>query len=188
MSTVSSRIYVVGTADTKGEELAYLRESLGARGRAVVVVDVGTGEPSIAVDVSRREVAAHGPGGAEAALGSDDRGTAVTAMGEAFAAFVVTREDVGGVLGIGGGGGTSIVTAGMRALPLGLPKVMVSTLASGDVGPYVGVSDISFVPSVTDLAGLNRLSRTILHNAAAAIAGMSAHPAPAGADKPARFQ
>ncbi len=185
MSTVSSRIYVVGTADTKGEELAYLRESLGALGRAVVVVDVGTGEPSIAVDVSRREVAAHGPGGAEAALGSDDRGTAVTAMGEAFAAFVVTREDVGGVLGIGGGGGTSIVTAGMRALPLGLPKVMVSTLASGDVGPYVGVSDISFVPSVTDLAGLNRLSRTILHNAAAAIAGMSAHPAPAGADKPA---
>src|SRR5690606_2694750 len=111
------------------------------------------------------------------------RGTAVAAMGEAFARFIVSRTDVGAIIGIGGGGGTSIVTAGMRALPYGVPKLMVSTLASGNTAPYVDVSDIVMMPSVTDMAGLNGLSRVILHNAAEAIAGMAAHPAGRGQDR-----
>jgi uncharacterized protein (UPF0261 family) len=93
-------------------------------------------------------------------------------MGEAFARFILSRNDLGGILGIGGGGGTSIVTAGMRQLPIGVPKLMVSTLASGDTGAFVGVSDIAMMPPVTDIAGLNRISRAVLRNAANAIAGM----------------
>ena len=98
-------------------------------------------------------------------------------MAAAFSRFIAGRDDVAGIIGIGGGGGTSIVTAGMRELPLGLPKIMVSTLASGDVSPYVGVSDIVMMPSITDMAGLNRISRVILHNAAQAIVAMAARPA-----------
>ena len=97
-------------------------------------------------------------------------------MAQAFAAFLPTRDNIGAVIGIGGGGGTSIITAGMRELAYGIPKLMVSTLASGDTSPYVGISDIVMVPSVTDLAGLNDLSRTILNNAAQAIAGMAQNP------------
>jgi uncharacterized protein (UPF0261 family) len=171
------RVYVVGTADTKGEELDYLAGLVAARGAAVARVDVGTRAPADGFDVGAAEVAAFHPGGAGAVLGLDDRGRAVEAMGTALAAFLASRDDIGGVVGIGGGGGTSIVTAGMRALPYGLPKLMVSTLASGDVAPYVDISDIVMMPSVTDMAGLNRLSRTILANAAEAIAGMVLHPA-----------
>ena len=117
------------------------------------------------------EVAARHPRGPSAVLGRDDRGTAVAAMGEAFAAFVRGRGDIAAIVGIGGGGGTSIVTAGMRELPFGMPKLMVSTLASGDVGPYVGVSDITMMHSVADIAGLNRISRAVLAHAAHAIVG-----------------
>ena len=179
------RIYVVGTADTKGEELAFLAGAVAQAGGAVTRVDIGTRGASVPVDVSASEVAAHHPEGTGAALGIDDRGTAVAGMGVAFARFIQSRDDIAGVIGIGGGGGTSIVTAGMRALPLGLPKIMVSTLASGDTAPYVDVSDIVMMPSVTDMAGLNRLSRTVLHNAAQAISAMAAKPAPSAAGKPA---
>ena len=179
-----NRIYVVGTADTKGEELGFLADAVAATGATVVRVDVGIRPPAIVVDVGAGEVAAHHPHGAAAVLGAGDRGTAVTAMGEAFARFMGSRTDISGVIGIGGGGGTSIVTAGMRQLPLGLPKVMVSTLASGNVAPYVDISDIVMMPSVTDMAGLNRISRTILHNAAQAIAAMAKAPAPAAEGKP----
>lgn len=178
------RVHVVGTYDTKGEELAYLAGLIRAQGLAVAEIDVGTREPATAVDVTAAEVAAFHPAGASAVLGLSDRGTAVAAMGEAFARFLAARDDVAAVIGLGGGGGTSIVTAGMRALPYGVPKLMVSTLASGDVSPYVDVSDIAFMPSVTDMAGLNGLSRVILHNAAQAIAGMACTPAVAGAGKP----
>lgn len=178
------RVHVVGTYDTKGEELAYLAGLIRAQGLAVTEVDVGTREPAVGVDVTAVEVAAFHPQGAAAVLGLGDRGTAVAAMGEAFARFLASRDDVAAVIGLGGGGGTSIVTAGMRALPYGVPKLMVSTLASGDVSPYVDVSDIAFMPSVTDMAGLNGLSRVILHNAAQAIAGMARTPAVAGAGKP----
>ncbi|MEZ2332424.1 Tm-1-like ATP-binding domain-containing protein [Mesorhizobium sp. RCC_202] len=179
------RIYVVGTADTKGEELAFLADAVAAAGGLVARVDIGTRGATVPVDVAASEVAAHHPDGASAVLGNDDRGTAVAGMGAAFTSFIQSRNDVAGVIGIGGGGGTSIVTAGMRALPLGLPKIMISTLASGDTAPYVDVSDIIMMPSVTDMAGLNRLSRVVLHNAAKAIAGMAAKPAPSATGKPA---
>ncbi|MEO5759073.1 MAG: Tm-1-like ATP-binding domain-containing protein [Mesorhizobium sp.] len=173
------RIYVAGTADTKGEELAFLADAIRAAGATVARVDVGTRSATIPVDISASEVAAHHPGGSSAVLGSSDRGTSVAAMAEAFARFVQSRDDIAAIIGIGGGGGTSIVTSGMRTLPLGLPKIMISTLASGDTAPYVDVSDIIMMPSVTDMAGLNRLSRAVLHNAAQAISGMAAKPAPA---------
>ncbi|MBZ9795201.1 Tm-1-like ATP-binding domain-containing protein [Mesorhizobium sp. ES1-4] len=177
------RIYVAGTADTKGEELAFLADAVAATGAAVSRVDIGTRAATVPVDISAEEVAACHPDGRPAVLGIDDRGRSVAAMAEAFTRFVQSRTDISGVIGIGGGGGTSIITAGMRALPLGLPKVMVSTLASGDTAPYVDVSDIIMMPSVTDMAGLNRLSRVVLHNAAQAIAGMAASPAPAADGK-----
>lgn len=179
------RVYVVGTADTKGEELAFLSGQIADAGLSVLRVDVGTRTPNVAVDVAAASVAARHPRGAAAVLGTSDRGAAVSAMGEAFANFITTRDDIAGIIGIGGGGGTSIITQGMRALPLGLPKIMVSTLASGDVAPYVDVSDIIMMPSVTDFAGLNRLSRVILYNAAQAIAGMAKSPAKLEGGKPA---
>jgi uncharacterized protein (UPF0261 family) len=179
------RIYIVGTADTKGEELAFLRDLVAGTGFPCLLVDVGTRAPKIPVDIAARDVAAQHSKGADAALATDDRGAAVAAMGEAFARFIAKRDDIAGVLGIGGGGGTSIVTAGMRALPVGLPKLMVSTLASGDVGPFVDVSDIAMMYSVTDIAGLNRISRAVLTNAACAIVGMARAPAPEMTVKPA---
>ncbi len=179
------RVYVVGTADTKGEELAFLADRVREAGATPVTVDIGTRIPSIVTDIANTVVAAHHPAGARSVLGGDDRGTAVAAMGEAFRAFISAQRDVAGVVGIGGGGGTSMVTAGMRALPLGVPKLMVSTLASGDTAPYVDVTDIVMMPSITDMAGLNRVSRTVLHNAAQAIAGMAKRPAPAVSGRPA---
>jgi len=179
------RIYIVGTADTKGEELAFLRDLVAGTGFPCALVDVGTRPPKIQVDIAARDVAAQHSRGADAAFATDDRGAAVAAMGEAFARFIAGRDDVAGVLGIGGGGGTSIVTAGMRALPIGIPKLMVSTLASGDVGPFVDVSDIAMMYSVTDIAGLNRISRAVLTNAACAIVGMARAPAPTADAKPA---
>jgi len=163
-------VLIVGTADTKGEELDYLRTQVVEAGARAILVDVGIGEPQCAVDVSRREVAERLD---PAILEGRDRGVAVARMGEAFEKFLALFPDFDAVLGIGGGGGTSIVTRGMRALPVGLPKLVVSTLASGDVAHYVDVSDIAMMPSVTDFAGLNRVSRVVLRNAARAIVGMA---------------
>lgn len=173
-----TRVYVVGTADTKGEELAYLAGRIRAAGAAPLIVDVGTRQPTITPDVSAAIVA--GPDAAKL-LGGDDRGAAVAGMARAFAQFMASRTDVAGIVGIGGGGGTSIVTAGMRRLPIGIPKIMVSTLASGDTSAYVDVSDIVMMPAVTDFAGLNRISRVILAQAGAAIAAMSTAAPPAAA-------
>ncbi|MEX0405953.1 Tm-1-like ATP-binding domain-containing protein [Aquibium sp. LZ166] len=178
------RVYVVGTADTKGEELEYLAGLIEAAGPAVTRVDVGTREAKTRTDISPEQIAAFHPDGAGAVLGLDDRGQAVAAMGKAFASFIRSRDDIGGIIGIGGGGGTFIITAGMRELPYGIPKLMVSTLASGDTAPYVDISDIVMMPSVTDLAGLNGLSRVILNNAAQAIAGMALRPATVTGGKP----
>ena len=179
------RIYVVGTADTKGEELAYLAERIAGAGGKPVTVDVGTTKPSIETAVAAAEVARHGPAETQQALASGDRGRAVAAQATAFARFAASRTDISAIIGIGGGGGTSIVTSGMRELPLGLPKIMISTLASGDVSAYVGVSDIVMMPSITDMAGLNRISRTVLANAASAIVAMAARPQEAADGKPA---
>lgn len=180
-----NRVYVVGTADTKGEELSFLASLISARGLPVARVNVGTRDVVGEYDVPAAEVAAFHPDGITAVLELEDRGTAVAAMAAAFSRFMASRTDVAGIVGIGGGGGTSIITAGMRVLPYGVPKLMVSTLASGDVSPYVDVSDIVMMPAVTDIAGLNGLSRVILHNAAQAIAGMAAHPAGRSDAKPA---
>jgi uncharacterized protein (UPF0261 family) len=167
-------VFVVGTADTKGQELAFLRAAVETAGASAVTVDVGTRKASRPADFPAADVAAFHPDGADAVLGCDDRGEAVSAMAQAFTRFIAARQDVGAIVGIGGGGGTSIITAGMRALPIGRPKLMVSTLASGDVGPFVGVSDITMMYSVADIAGLNRITRTVLTNAGNAIAGMAA--------------
>ena len=175
------RIYVVGTADTKGAELRFLADAISRTGGTPQIVDVGIGVATIHPGITAAEVARHGPAGL---LHLHDRGQAVSAMAEAFAAFITSRKDIGAVIGIGGSGGTAIVTAGMRALPIGLPKLMVSTLASGNTAAYVGVSDIVMMPSITDLAGLNRISRVILTQAAAAITAMAATPLPAASDKP----
>ena len=172
---VAMRILVVGTADTKGDELAYLRTAIAEAGAVAIVVDVGVGAPTCAVDIQRGQVAAGCPA---TVVEGRDRGAAVAAMGEAFQSFLAEFRAFDAILGIGGGGGTSIVTRGMRTLPIGLPKMMVSTLASGDVGPYVDVSDIVMMSSITDLAGLNSVSRMVLRNAAFAIVGMTAAPAP----------
>lgn len=182
-----SSIYIAGTADTKGEELAFLFDILSRTYPDVVRVDLGTRTPTVPMDIAAEEVAAFHPNGAGDILSTEDRGAAVAAMGTAFEHFCRTKQgQIGGIIGIGGGGGTSMATAGMRQLPYGVPKVMVSTLASGDTAPYVDVSDIVMVPSVTDIAGLNRLSRVILHNAAHAMLGMVQAPKPAlSAGKPA---
>ena len=182
-----TKAYIVGTLDTKGEELGYLRDLLEADGVPCCVVDVGTGggAPQGGADVSAAEVAAHHPDGAGAVLGLDDRGQAVAAMGEALSRFLPTCADIGGIVGAGGSGNTALVAQGMRALPIGLPKVLVSTVASGNVAPYVGPNDITMMYSVVDVAGLNRISRVVLANAAHALAGMMRGETPAGEDKPA---
>jgi uncharacterized protein (UPF0261 family) len=179
------RIYVVGTADTKGRELQYVKSLIEAAGAAACLVDVGIKAPQVAVDIAATDVAACHPRGAQFVLGGDDRGLAVAAMGEAFAQYIVRRGDIAGVIGLGGGGGTSIVTAGMRRLPVGVPKLMVSTLAAGDVGQFVGATDITMMYSVTDVAGLNRISRVVLGNAAHAIAGMATYRLPEAKARPA---
>jgi uncharacterized protein (UPF0261 family) len=179
------KAYVVGTCDTKWAELAYVRELIAAAGVPTVLVDLGTRSDWSGADVASREVASHHPEGAGAVFG-DDRGQAIAAMAEAFARFALNRGDIGGMIGLGGSGGTALVTPAMRALPVGVPKVMVSTVASGNTAPYVGPADICMMYSVTDVAGLNRISRRVLGNAAHALAGMLAHRVPEGADdKPA---
>ena len=178
-------VHIAGTCDTKGEEIAWLRDLVVASGQAAVVVDLGTRAPTIHPDVTSAAVAACHPDGA--AISTTDRGAAVSAMGEAFAAWCRRHgSDISGIIAVGGGGGTSIACAGMRELPYGVPKLMVSTLASGDTAAYVGTSDIIMVPSVTDIAGLNRLSRVILSNAAHALIGAVNAPPPATVtDRPA---
>ena len=178
-------VYVVGTLDTKHDELAYVRDIVEATGMVAVLVDVGTTDHQSSADVKAGEVASHHPDGGGAVV-STDRGEAVGAMAVAFEAYVrANQSSIGGIIGIGGSGGTAIITPGMRALPVGRPKVMVSTVASGNVAPYVGPADIAMMYSVTDVAGLNRISRQVLGNAANAIAGMVHNPVPASAYGPA---
>jgi uncharacterized protein (UPF0261 family)/ABC-type branched-subunit amino acid transport system ATPase component len=178
--TVGRAAYIAGTFDTKGRELFFLRSCLEKLGVRTVTVDLATsGRPSPAM-VHPREVARHHPGG-ERAVFTGDRGSAVTEMAVAFEEFVARRRDLGGLISAGGSGGTALATRAMRRLPIGVPKVMVSTVASGDVKPYVGPADICMMYSVTDVAGINRISEKVLANAAHALAGMlafSRSPAP----------
>ena len=176
-------VAIVGTLDTKGVEFAYLKSRIEAAGVATLVIDVGVlGEPVFTPDVPAEEVARAGGSDLAALRARNDRGEAMAAMarGAAEVAARLHRDGrIDGIVSMGGGGGTAVGTAAMRALPVGVPKLMLSTLASGDVRPYVGVSDVTMMPSVVDIAGINRLSSRIIANAAGAIAGMVGAEAPA---------
>jgi uncharacterized protein (UPF0261 family) len=169
-------VVLVGTLDTKGDEYAYVRERLLAAGVQTLVVDCGVlGEPTLAADIGRAEVASAAGADLDALIADRDRGAAVLAMSEGAAAVVQRLYASGrcaGALALGGTGGTSLAARAFAELPLGVPKVIVSTAASGDTSGYVGESDLILIPSVTDVAGVNRISARILANAAAAVAGM----------------
>ena len=173
-----SSVYVIGTCDTKEAELLYAVERVRAAGAVAVLVDISTTPSTAAADVTPEMVAQHHPQGVSAVLGLTDRGRAVTAMGEALSAYLLSRKNIGAVLGLGGGGNTSIVTAAMRALPIGVPKLMVSTMASGNVAPYVGPTDIAMIHAVADVAGLNAITRQVIGNAAHAATGMALNSVP----------
>jgi uncharacterized protein (UPF0261 family) len=179
------KVYIIGTCDTKEAELVYARAMAQKAGAEAVLVDVGTKGSSAAADVSAKAVAKHHPEGEKAVLGLDDRGKAVSAMATALSRFLAKKRDIGAVLGLGGSGNTALVTEAMRALPIGTPKLMVSTVASGNVAPYVGPNDIAMMYSVVDIAGLNAISRKVIGNAAHAAAGMALNKVKASkADKP----
>lgn len=181
-------IAVLGTLDSKGAEHAYVAERIRSYGHTPLLIDVGTGaEPTVKPDITRHEVAATGGIDLDAIIAKQDRGEAVTAMSQAapkLLSRLYTEGKIHGVISLGGGGGTAIATAAMRALPIGFPKLMVSTLAAGNTAHYLGTSDITMMPSVADVAGLNRLSKTIFARAAGAICGMVDAETDVSDDKP----
>lgn len=172
-------VALVGTLDTKGEELAFARDVLTDHGVSVHVVDVGVmGDPAFEPDTTNADVAREAGTTIESLRDAGDRGEAMDAMGRGAAEVVERLHEEGvldGVLGLGGSGNTSVVTTAMRALPYGVPKLVVSTMASGDTRPYVGSSDIAMMYSVADIEGLNQLSRRVISNAALAMVGMASH-------------
>ena len=179
-------VVLVGTLDTKGAENEFVRDRLRAAGVDVLVVDTGVLEPpGFRPDITRQEVAAAAGADFGALVSARDRGAAITAMAEGAEVVVGRLYEEGrldGALALGGTGGTSIATRAFRALPLGVPKLVVSTAASGNTADYIRETDLILMPSVTDIAGLNRISTRILANAAAAVAGMvTASPLPAAA-------
>lgn len=172
-------LWIIGTFDTKSDELLYLAALIRRAGVTAITVDIGTRSNDMRADIRAPEVAAFHELGADHVLAGNDRGRAVMAMGEALRCMVLdahARGEILGILGIGGSGGTSMIAPALHVLPYGMPKVLVSTLASGTVTPFVDVYDIVVVNPVTDLAGINRLSRMILANAAHAMVGMLQQP------------
>jgi uncharacterized protein (UPF0261 family)/ABC-type branched-subunit amino acid transport system ATPase component len=164
-------VLVVGTLDTKGEELRFIRDVIIRHDLRTRLVDVSTSGKLSTCDVSAQEIALnHGRGGST--VFGADRGASVTAMADAFANWLRRQGNVAGIISAGGSGGASLVAPAMRALPVGVPKLIISSVASGDVGPYVGPADITMMYSVTDVQGLNSISRAVLANGANAIAGM----------------
>jgi uncharacterized protein (UPF0261 family)/ABC-type branched-subunit amino acid transport system ATPase component len=164
-------VLIAGTLDTKAEELRFIRDVIAGQGLRTRLVDVSTSGKLSTCDVSAQEIALnHGRGGSSV-FGSD-RGASVTAMAEAFANWLRRQGNIAGIISAGGSGGASLVAPAMRALPVGVPKLIISSVASGDVGPYVGPADITMMYSVTDVQGLNSISRAVLANGANAIAGM----------------
>ena len=181
-------IAILGTLDTKGAEHAFVADQIRARGLEVLPIDVGTlGAPTITPHIASATVAVAGGGDVLALAERRDRGEAVATMvrGAPIVVSQLAAEGrIHGIISLGGGGGTAIATAAMRALPLGFPKLMVSTLASGNTSPYVDVKDIVMFPSIVDVAGLNRISRLLLSRAAGAICGMVETTPPAATDRP----
>ncbi|WP_231188460.1 Tm-1-like ATP-binding domain-containing protein [Haladaptatus sp. DYF46] len=169
-------VVIVGTLDTKGEEIDFARNILESQAVDVHIIDTGVvGEPEIEPDTTAKEVAEAGGSNLESLRDERNRGKAIEAMGEGAAAIVSRYHDEGtldGILGLGGSGNTSVATTAMRALPIGVPKLMVSTVASGDTEPYVGTQDIMMMYSVADIEGINQLSGTVISNAALAMVGM----------------
>jgi uncharacterized protein (UPF0261 family) len=169
-------VAIIGALDTKGREFAYLRSEIEKRGCATLVVDIGVlGDAPFAPDVTRERVAEAGGTPLSELIAKRDRGEAMAVMTRGAAAVIKelhAKGQIDGIVSMGGGGGTVIGTSAMRALPVGFPKLMVSTLASGDVSAYVGTTDITMMHSVVDVAGINRISRRIYSNAAGAICGM----------------
>ncbi|MSR83517.1 MAG: UPF0261 family protein [Candidatus Latescibacteria bacterium] len=185
---MSKTILVIGAFDTKGAEFAFLRQQILAQGHRVLMVNTGVmGSTDLfSVDVEAEAVAREGGAELEVLRAKKDRGEAMKAMSQGAALLVRQLYDQGrfdGIIGMGGTGGTSVVSAGMRGLPLGVPKICVSTAAGGDTSAYVGTKDIAMIPSIVDVAGLNHISRPIFARAAGAICGMAAAPVPEAADE-----
>jgi uncharacterized protein (UPF0261 family) len=173
---MSKTVVIAGALDTKGTEFAFVKELIEARGLATLVVDIGVlGHPAMQADISSAEVARAGGGELRQLQTSKDKSAAMKVMAAGLTNIVQTlyaKGNLQGILSMGGSGGTAIATSAMRALPVGVPKMMVSTLGGRDTSAYVGSRDITIMPSVVDVAGINRISRLIYVNAAGAIAGM----------------
>ncbi|MDP3069577.1 MAG: Tm-1-like ATP-binding domain-containing protein [Opitutaceae bacterium] len=171
-------IAILGTFDSKGPEHAFLAEAIRAQGFATLLINAGCLDaPTLTPDITSDTLAAAGDPAWRTILARRDRGECVALMARGATAVVVrlaSEKKIDGIVSLGGGGGTAIATAAMRALPIGFPKLMVSTLASGQVAPYVGTTDIAMMPAIVDVSGLNRVSRVIFTNAAGAICGMVA--------------
>ena len=185
---MAKTVALLGALDTKGAEYGFVKTCIEARGHRTLLIDVGVlGAPVVEPDVSRREVAEAAGVDLDELVRKKDRGEAVAAMARGAESLVPRLFAEGrfdGIMALGGGGGTSVACGAMRALPLGVPKVMVSTVAGTDVSGYVGVKDIVMVPSIVDVAGVNRISREVFAQAAGAICGMLETDVPPGEDKP----
>ncbi len=187
---MTKTVCIVGTMDTKGTEFAFIKTQIESTGVSTCVINTGIlGDPQLTPDISADEVAQAGGSSLQALRDEGDRGNSVTVMAEGAAALVAEKQAAGeidGIISLGGSAGTTIGTTAMQAVPVGVPKIMVSTLASGDTSPYVQSKDICMMYSVVDIAGINRLSRQILANAAGAIVGMVNAEAPTAGteDKP----
>jgi uncharacterized protein (UPF0261 family) len=187
---MTKTVVIVGALDTKGQEFKFVKDLIEARGLKTLTVDFGVlGKPFYPPDISREAVAAAGGGDMNHLVDGKHKDEAMKIMATGLAVVVRKLFDEGklnGIIGMGGSGGTSIAATGMRTLPVGVPKVLLSTVAGGDVSAYAGTKDITFIPSIVDVAGFNRISRTIYTNAAGAIAGMvqSEIPQVGGEEKP----
>jgi uncharacterized protein (UPF0261 family) len=186
---MKKKVVIVGSLDTKGKEYAFIKELIEKQNIETLVVDFGVqGKAAFKPDISRSKVAKAGGGDISYLSSGDHKDEAMKVMATGLAVVVRKLYDQGkfeGIIGMGGSGGTSIITAAMRTLPVGVPKVMVSTVGGGDVSAYAGTKDITFIPSIVDVAGINRISRVIYTNAAGAICGMVKMKRPkADAEKP----
>ncbi len=185
---MSRVIALIGSLDTKGIECRFVQHRLHELGHETLLIDVGVlGRPAVTPDISSSEVAAAGGCKLDDLVSQQDRGQAVAAMSrgaERLVPRLFADGQLHAIMSLGGSSGTSVACAAMRALPLGVPKVMVSTVAGGDVSGYVGVSDIVMIPSIVDVSGINRISREVFSRAAGAISGMVQTAVPAGDDKP----
>lgn len=180
-------VVIVGALDTKGKEFAFIKDLIQKQGLSTLVLDVGVlGDPAFPPDISREKVAEAGGGNLDYFASGEHKDEAMKTMATGLEAVVLDLHEQGkldGIFSMGGTGGTSVATRAMRALPIGVPKVIVSTVGGGDVSAYAGTKDIIFIPSIVDVAGINRISSTIYANAAGAIAGMVKMERPEAVDE-----